>query len=233
MNDLLKRRLEGIREILLASHHAGAGLPNANLGSERETFIKEFLEKSLPVQYRFGTGCVTDMNNNLSGQLDIVIELPFAPSFQMPNGKDRLYLAESIGAVVEVKSNLSSQWNEAIQTVQKLNAIKRYARGGSTRMQIGSYPSARLPIFVVGYEGWNGAGILEQKMKELPIYQRPDGFLDINAGRFCFFEEPSSSDSQVISQTGEASSLFALGCLVLSIISGRVHERGDLRHYWE
>jgi hypothetical protein len=38
----------------------------------------------------------------MSGQLDIVIELPFLPSFPTPGANERLYLAESVALAIEV-----------------------------------------------------------------------------------------------------------------------------------
>lgn len=233
MNEILKRRLEGIREILLTSHRAGAGLPNAVIGSEREIFIREFLEKSLPVHYRFGTGCVTDMNSNTSGQLDIVVELPFAPSFQMPNGLDRLYLAEAIGAVVETKSNLSAQWEQAMGTVTKYLQVRRYALGGLHSMAHGSYPDQRSPIFIVGYEGWSSHETLEAKLNGLPPAQRPDGVLDITAGVLAYFKNIDNEKEKVTVVSGNAASLFALSCLMLELMGGRAYESGDLNKYFE
>jgi hypothetical protein len=39
MNNQLKKRLEGIRKILMAHHHAGSLLPDAAKGAEREALV--------------------------------------------------------------------------------------------------------------------------------------------------------------------------------------------------
>jgi len=48
-------------------------------------------------------------SRRLSGQLDIIVEWPFFASFPAPLGTQRLYLAEAIAFVIEVKSDLRSQ----------------------------------------------------------------------------------------------------------------------------
>ena len=45
-NEQLVQRIEGIRQILMAHHNAGALLPNAAKGNERETLLREFLTKN-------------------------------------------------------------------------------------------------------------------------------------------------------------------------------------------
>jgi hypothetical protein len=121
-NDYVLKRLEGIRSQLMAAHEAGDPMSNSTKGREREAFINDFLRNVLPPIYRFGTGDATDINGNRSGQLDVVVEYPFGPSLPLV-GSDtasRLYLAETVAAVVEVKSTLPSQWNQVLETLAKL-----------------------------------------------------------------------------------------------------------------
>jgi hypothetical protein len=109
----------------MAQHAGGKGLPSATIGNERETLVGEFLEKVFPSKYRFGSGVITDSEENLSGQIDIVVELPLAPSFPMLLTRDRLYPAEAVGAVIEVKSDLSKQWDEVERTVEQVKRLNR------------------------------------------------------------------------------------------------------------
>jgi hypothetical protein len=74
------------------------------VGGERETLLDKYLQEVLPPLYRFGRGAITDREGRLSGALDLVMELPFAPNFPIPAADQRLYLAESVAAVIEVKS---------------------------------------------------------------------------------------------------------------------------------
>jgi hypothetical protein len=46
------------------------------------------------------------------------VEYPFLPSFPMPGSHDRLVLAESVLAVIEVKSDLVAQWDQATATIR-------------------------------------------------------------------------------------------------------------------
>jgi hypothetical protein len=46
-------------------------MPSASKGSERETFVRDFLEAVFPSTFRFGSGAVTDSDGNCSGQMDI------------------------------------------------------------------------------------------------------------------------------------------------------------------
>jgi hypothetical protein len=125
MNEQLKVRLKGMQEVLMAHHRATQLLPNSAKGNEREVLVRELLEKVFPIPYRFGCGAVIDANGQVSGQLDVIVEWPFFASFPAPVGTNRLYLAESTAFVIEVKSNLSSQWGQVENTARQLRPLIR------------------------------------------------------------------------------------------------------------
>ena len=145
-------------------------MSSAAKGEERAAFIGEYLSKVLPPIYRFGSGDVTDSNGEKSGQLDIVIEYPFFPSLPSGGGgQTRLYLAESIAAVIEVKSDLSNQWPEAVRTATALSRV-RSKFGPALSIQPGSMSYGvprpnRIPIFAVGYTGWSSISALKSKLE--------------------------------------------------------------------
>ena len=112
-NTHVSQRLAGIHSQLMAAHQASIPMSNVTKGAERESFISQFLSKVLPPVYRFGTGDATDIDGNRSGQLDVVVEYPFGPTLPAVHGETRLYLAESIAAVIEVKSSLPAQCSGA------------------------------------------------------------------------------------------------------------------------
>jgi hypothetical protein len=179
-NPHVEQRLRGILAILNGVHQAGASMSAASKGEERQTFINNFLERVLPPIYRFGTGDVTDLHGNRSGQLDVVVEYPFGPSLPSSSDSPRLYLAESLAAVIEVKSDLSAQWNEAVATASKLALIQRSFQ---TMMTIGGGkpPSGRIPLFAVGYKGWSDSGTLQKHVHDSPYI---DGALVISSGLY-------------------------------------------------
>src|SRR5262245_9616236 len=110
-SDAIRDRLAGIQQMLLGARAAGSSLSTATKGREREAFVNGFLTEVLPPHFRFGSGDLIDHERSRSGQLDIVVEYPFLPSLPLGvGGSPRLYLAEGIVAVIEVKSNVDSQW---------------------------------------------------------------------------------------------------------------------------
>ncbi|NGM49532.1 hypothetical protein G5B46_07935 [Caulobacter sp. 602-2] len=178
-NQHVLQRLIGLQTILSGVHQSGIGLSSATIGQERAAFIDEFLAKVLPPIYRFGTGDATDASGKRSGQLDVVVEYPFAPSLPTVGaGQTRLYLAESAAAVVEVKSNLSSQWGDAVKTANALAPLQRTF--GST-MSFGPAPTSRIPVFAVGYTGWKNIAPLQTHLINAPNL---DGALVIDSGLY-------------------------------------------------
>jgi hypothetical protein len=177
-NTHILTRLQGIQSILNGVHQASAPLTSNTSGTEREAIIDSFLSAVFPNQFRFGTGDATDAGSNRSGQLDVVIENSFSPSLPIPGGNTRLYLAESIAAVVEVKSNVAVQWQQAVHTASQLAPLTRDF--GAT-MSMGPAATTDIPLFIVGYTGWNQIQTLQTNIATVPNI---DGILIINHGLF-------------------------------------------------
>lgn len=165
--------------MLLGAHSAGASMTSASKGSEREAFINTFLGDILPPQFRFGLGEATDQNGNKSGQLDIVIEFPFVPSLPIVAGRSpRLYLAEGIVAVIEVKSDVAGQWSEVLATAKQLATLQRAYGSG---ISIGPRAGPKVPLYAVGYTGWSGFDTIKTRVEQNPAVS---GVLVIEHGHF-------------------------------------------------
>jgi len=175
-NKYLLKRLEGIQKELNSRYDGNTYGSNATKGKEREDFINLFLSKILPSQFRFGSGEITDLSGNISGQVDIVTEYPLLPSITFPetNANTRLYLAEGVAASIEVKSNLNKQWNEVEKTSENIKKLRRRFSNTS-----GMAPQ-QIPLFAVGYKGWKTVKPLEEKIKAGIV----DGILIIENGLF-------------------------------------------------
>jgi len=169
MNRYLEERLEGIRKVLMEQHKAGGLISSASKGLEREIFIREFLARVFPPSIRFGTGDITDSKGKVSGQVDVVVELPLHPSFPLAaGGAVRFYLAEGVAAVLEIKSDLAKQWDQVESTVQKLKRLKRVYN---------SIMAPYIPVFAVGYTGYKKVEMLRQRLKTTEGSSCPDGAL--------------------------------------------------------
>ncbi len=183
-NKHVEQRLLGIQNILNGVHGASVSMSSSSSGTEREKFIKRFLEVVLPPVFRFGTGDATDTHGRRSGQLDVVIEYPIAPTLPGDTSKDspRLYLAESVAAVIEVKSDISAQWSEALSTASNLSSLERVLY---PTIIIDNLPNEKIPIFIAGYKGWKRMKTLEEKLNDNPNIS---GILVIDKGLFASSE---------------------------------------------
>lgn len=135
-NKFIKMRLAGIQQQLMGTFQASRLMSSSTKGSEREFFVDLFLSNVLPIPYRFGSGDITDTYSNKSGQIDVVVENPFLPSFPTLGSKNsRLYLVEGVSCAIEVKSNLQNQWNEVRKTLEKVKNLRKepltYSKKGS------------------------------------------------------------------------------------------------------
>ena len=123
-------KLRDIHTALMAVHRESAGYSSSITGSEREAINRHLMSTILPANHRCGTGTIVDAYGNESGQVDGIIELPYSLSFPLATAGDgtgnRLYLADSVGAAFEYKSNLSAQADEALKKVEQIKALRRY-----------------------------------------------------------------------------------------------------------
>ena len=195
-SDAIIERLSGIQQMLLGARAAGTSLSSATKGREREVFINGFLAEVLPPHLRVGSGDAIDQAGRRSGQLDIVVEYPFLPSLPLVTGKSpRLYLAEGIVAVIEVKSDVALQWSEVEQTAQNLLSLQRdyqYERGVS----IGPRAMPSIPLFVVGYGGWK---TFKKVQQNVDLAKGINGVLVIEHGHF-FGKYPYLNEKDVLQE---------------------------------
>jgi hypothetical protein len=178
VNQQIARRLAGIRTMLMGMHESGSAMSTSSRGSERAAFVERFLCEVLTPQFRFGEGDAVDSAGNQSGQLDVVVEYPWFPSLPVGSNRPRLYLAEGIAAVIEVKSDVCKQWNEVQRTSSQLKKLRRQHE--SAIFGGGLTPPKQIPLFAVGYTGWRTMDAIEQRLDEGGV----EGILVIDAGLF-------------------------------------------------
>lgn len=190
-NSILQAKLGSVLKMLNANYEQGVNSSSAVKGMARSDFINNYLKNVIPQGLRISTsGEIIDNQNNNTGELDIIIENGYFPNIPVPStDSTRLYFAEGVAAVIEVKSSLKGQWNEAISTGRKLHTITRSfinttisSHDGPTihinnnikaTHHLGIYKMPpqynlikKIPFFVVGYTGWEKLDTLESKLKE-------------------------------------------------------------------
>jgi hypothetical protein len=160
----VQNRLKAMVNALVAKHEGGGNLSSHLKGQERELFVKEVLENIISRPFRIGSGDIVDRNDISSGHVDVVIEFANTLSFPLHTDSERLYLAESICAVIEIKSNLSDQWSEVEEKAHKLFRLERELGAEGF---VGRAPPTKIPMFVVGYEGWQNAETVQRRLVEI------------------------------------------------------------------
>lgn len=207
LNEILYQRLEAVLDMLNANYRAVIKSPAAVKGVSRSDFINNYLKNVVPQGLRISTsGEAIDNQNNCTGELDIILENGHFPNIPNVNvDSARLFFAEGVAAVIEVKSNLQSQWSEAVSTGRKVSEITRNfgnttvsTHGGGQMVILNTVfnnpnlpkakmaPEARLlkkiPYFVVGYTGWEKVETLKVKLSE--NYGVISGILQLDKGVF-------------------------------------------------
>lgn len=172
-------RLQALLDFFSTVDRGGQTLSSALKGLERELFIHYALSHIIAPPFRIGSGDVTDLSGRRSGQLDIVIEYGNSISFPLVCAENapRLYLAEGVCAAIEIKSDLSGQWDEVVATHRALSPIERSYADWLSYGKI----AEKIPMFAVGYRGWKTMETLERKREEAGL----EGILVLDSALFC------------------------------------------------
>jgi hypothetical protein len=95
-------------------------------GNEREASLRVFLETYLPKRYAIAKGEIVDSEGNVSRQCDLII-YDAINSPLLLSGKDyRVFPAESVYGVIEVKSVLNgTQFQKAIENIRSVKNLHR------------------------------------------------------------------------------------------------------------
>jgi hypothetical protein len=202
---IVYEKIRDLHDRFLSAYRESAGYPAPVTGFEREVFITAFLEKILPPSSRIGTGVIADATGAKTGQVDIVIELPLSLSFPISEWS-RLYLANSVGAVIEVKSDLNSQWHEVVEKMDDVRSVERHPHKPG---EIILYEHWLIPVLVVAYKGPKQLKTIERKVGSPRVRLPPAGIFVVEDGLFF-----GVLDGQRTSAKGPATATYAfISCL--------------------
>jgi hypothetical protein len=204
MVNQVQNRLKVILENLRTIASEGGGMSTSDMiGYEREGFVSVFLADIFSSSYRFGTGEIVDKLGRSSGQVDIVCENSLLPSFSVVQRLSRLYLAEGVASVIEVKSDLAKHWDDIMR---KAKAVKELQLDYEDLGAVNVDPE-NIPFYVVGYSGWR----TEKKYNEVIKNGCIDGVLDISTGLFVY-KQPNNPTKTYLEKE-EKALLSLINCL--------------------
>lgn len=162
-----------------------------------------------------------------NGQVDAVIELPFSLSFPVSSEENRLYLADTVGAAFEIKSNLNAQWEDAIK---KIKEIKQLNRINTSKEKYLMGDTLKIPSFIIGFTGPKNIDTLYKKLGNLCDLDKPDGVLIIEHG--IFYGRAAGCNSVYEAETTQGALLSFVSCLykVLRKYSSNSDELDEYRN---
>ena len=183
---MLNAHLDAIEDSLLSQSKIQKNSGHSiHKGTPREEFIREFLSSHLGENLAIGSGEIIDANSKPGekrNQIDIVIYKKNYPKLAL-GGNITCFLAESVFATIEVKSNLTKE--EMKMSIIAANNIKQLKRSFNHSLYVGFDPPGILS-YIVAYDGpknmktvrkWMGAIHNSEKMDEPQLNQasRPEG----------------------------------------------------------
>lgn len=221
MDKIVRNKMLALRAGLLSAYNDSCDYPAPVTGREREVFLHSLLTKILPTHFRVGSGVITDRKAVTTGQIDLVVELPLSLSFPVV-GENRLYFADTVGAAIEVKSNLSTQWDEAEQKLKEVNSVcpLELKDDGSIRL----WDEYQIPFFIIAYKGPKRLSTIEKKIRPRSIYP-PAGVYVVESNLFIGYQNGT------LEATTEAGAMLAFIISLYTVLSKRQHRPLDLLAY--
>lgn len=164
-------------------HHGGKG-------DNRENAFVGFLEEYLPKKYGIGRGEVISPDNDISGELDIVIfDKDHCPLF-LKSESHSLYPRESVFGAISMKSHLDSEeLKDAYQNIVSLKKImskKSFTNSARAGLESGLHPV--VPVTAIfAYAANRSLEAIEKQVKTLDseldeITLRPDFVVVLGLG---------------------------------------------------
>lgn len=134
MNDFTLEKMLKAAGKRMRDDLAGRLIPHpAELGTDREEVIRQFLRAYVPKRFDISTGFAFDSGGRVSQQLDIVISNSLiCPRFETAGAK-RFFPCESVVAVGQVKSSLatSTELRNALTNLESAKSLDRSAKGAA------------------------------------------------------------------------------------------------------
>ena len=161
----LKRRSDRVR-LGFSTHVLSAG-------ENRESIVSNFLREYLPKAYGVDTGLILAKSGEFSNQADVVVvdQTYNAPLFS--NHSNRLWLIESVYALIEVKTTLSP--NDISDSLKKCRKFKTMPRDFETVPELPRIPDS---LFVLwAFEAPKPETAKENivsALKDVPRSEQPD-----------------------------------------------------------
>lgn len=179
MNKLFSKKIQNIHSNLMECYRDSQFYSPSITGAEREIFNRELFQRILPSNYRVGAGTIVDSQDHQTGQIDAVIELPFSLSFPISSGENRLYMADTIGAAFEIKSDLNNQWDDAIAKIKEIKQLNRYFIEPD---EFAMLDTLKIPAYIIAFTGSKKLDTIYKKLESVAIRDRPDGIFIIEHG---------------------------------------------------
>lgn len=221
---LFKQKLENIHSNLMQRHTDSSYYSSPIIGAEREAVKKELLSFILPPGYRIGSGTIVDAYGAETGQIDAVIEQPFSLSFPIATDTNRLYLADTVGAAFEIKSNLNIQGAEALEKIREIKSLWRHKK---KKEEIVLYDKLLIPAYIIAYTGPKKLTTIAKKYINVRDSNYPNGVLIID--NELFYGRGAGGDWFEVK--GKADSMMAFLACVVQSLQFTAQQKIDLLKY--
>lgn len=222
--ELLENSIEMLVESLMLGYKQSKKYPSTVIGSERELLIEALLKRALPSNIRYGSGVIMDSRGHKTGQVDIVLECQNSFSLPITSGKQRLYFADTVAAVIEVKSDLNKQKVEAFQQNHSVKKLfrKKIREGFIDQKQYA------VPSYIVTFKGAKEEIVDKWIYAECRVKRQffPTGILCLDPACFYAFEPDGGT---IISRGNGA--VFAFLCSLSNWANYNKESQFDLESY--
>lgn len=214
--NILESRMRSLRNTLMSLYNSDVKLSTETKGLDREFFIQHFLKIILPFHIKIFKGIIMDKNGAKTEQVDLIIQNPYGFSIPPFVGDIHVCIAESVACVIEIKSNLETQWNQIIkkcEEIKKIDYLESRLHGYNVDSKI------RIPFIAIGYEGFDDFIKFNEKITNTLKEKKemtPDVYFQIDK---CMFYGKQNDDNIYALDSESVYGLFQLIITILHYIN--------------
>ena len=179
----------------------GFSTHNLSAGENREEVVGKFLTDNLPKSFKVDSGLILSMEGEFSNQADLLIVDHMSNAPLYPDYKNKVWLAESVYAMVEVKTKITNA--EIKDIIPKCRKFKKMRR---EYQSVPSIPRIQESLFIIwGFDGSSPETLKKNiidNLKDVPVEEQPDFIIIPNS------MIATCGEYRKISEFGKAGSLF-------------------------
>ncbi|WP_293886428.1 MULTISPECIES: hypothetical protein [unclassified Sphingobacterium] len=136
-----------------------------------------------------------------------------------------MYLADTIGAAFEIKSNINTKWQEAFSKIKELKSLNRYSLEENNYARL---DDLTIPTYFIAFKGPKKISTIFNQLEAIGSRFSPDGIWIIESGVF-YGRIPGGNTVYEVEDPQNA--ILAFTTVIYKVLNNYSKNQPDLNRY--